>query len=402
MKKKDMQASPANTEKKPGAIIINGNCQGLGLLRSLARQNVPTCLLDRGLCIGRFSRYARRFLKCPDVKEEALFLKFLTDLAIKENLKGWLLYPNDDETVYLLSRYKEPLEEYYRVTTPSWEVVKYAYDKMLTYRLAEQCDIAVPRTWYPRNAEELEQLKIEFPVILKPSIKDPFFGHTRQKAIRVDDRSELMEKYHEAAQAIDQSQTIMVQELIPGGAQGLFSVGSLFRDGGFLAKVVARRPRQHPMDFGHASTYVETVDIPELEVAAGKILRAMGYDGLSEVEFMLDPRDRKYKLIEINARAWGWHTLGIIAGVDFPYLSYLDRLGERVKRNGFAREVKWIHLTTDIPTVIAELFAGRMKFTDYLHSLRGKKQDAVLSISDPMPFIAELAMLPYLWIKRAF
>ena len=388
--------------KQVGAVVIGGHFQGLGILRSLARQHIPTYLIDRGLCIGRFSRYTGRFTKCPDVEQENLFFTFLMDLARKENLEGWIIYPNDDETVCLLAKHKEQLEEYYRVTTPSWDVVKFAYDKKLTYELAEKCGIAIPRTFYPRNAEELEQLDAEFPVIIKPSVKEPFYSRTGKKAIRVDNRGELMDEYANAAMVVDSSEIIMIQELIPGGTEYLFSVGSLCKNGELLAKVVARRPRQHPMDFGHATTYAETVNIPELEECARKVLAAMDYHGLSEVEFMKDPRDGQYKLIEVNARPWGWHTLAIGAGVDLPYLSYLDMLGEEVKQNGFAKDAKWIRLVTDIPTVITELVKGRMKLADYLNSLKGKKEFAVLSVTDPIPFLMELLMLPYLWKKRGF
>jgi D-aspartate ligase len=399
---KKNSAALAHQREQIGAIIIGGHFQGLGILRSLARQNVPTYLLDRGMCIGRFSRYTKRYSKCPDVGQESLFLEFLMDLAKKENIEGWIIYPNDDETVRFLAKHKEKLEVYYRVTTPPWNIVKVACDKKLTYELAEKCGIATPKTLYPRNAEELEQLNIEFPVIIKPSVKEPFYNRTRKKAIRVDNRRQLIDEYTKAAMVIGSSQTIMVQELIPGGAQNLLAVGSLCRNGELLAKVVVRRPRQHPMDFGHATTFAETVDIPELEEMARKIISAMGYYGLSEVEFMLDPRDSKYKLLEINARPWGWHTIAIGAGVDLPYLSYLDILGESVMQDGFTTGVKWIRLTTDIPNVLIELLQGRMKFADYLNSLKGKRQFAVLSIRDPMPFIAELVMLPYLWKKRGF
>ena len=388
--------------KQVGAVVIGGHFQGLGILRSLARQHIPTYLIDRGLCIGRFSRYTGRFTKCPDVEQENLFFTFLMDLARKENLEGWIIYPNDDETVCLLAKHKEQLEEYYRVTTPSWDVVKFAYDKKLTYELAEKCGIAIPTTFYPRNVEELEQLEIEFPVIIKPAIKEPFYSRTGRKAIRVDNRGELMDEYANAAMVVDSSEIIMIQELIPGGTEYLFSVGSLCKNGELLAKVVARRPRQHPMDFGHATTYAETVNIPELEECARKLLAAMDYHGLSEVEFMKDSRDGQYKLIEVNARPWGWHTLAIGAGVDLPYLSYLDMLGEEVKQNGFAKDAKWIRLVTDIPTVITELVKGRMKLADYLNSLKGKREFAVLSVTDPIPFLMELLMLPYLWKKRGF
>ncbi len=395
------KASCTYQPQKVGAVIIGGDFQGLGILRSLARQKVPTYLLDEGLCIGRFSRYTKRFTRCPSVKQEALFFNFLTDLARKEDLRGWLIYPNDDETVCFLAKHKEQLEEYYRVTTLSWDVVRFAYEKKLTYQLAEKVGIAIPQTFYPRNAEELEQLDIEFPVIIKPSVKEPFYSKTRKKAIRVNDREHLRQEFTKAASIISSS-GLMVQEMIPGGPSCLFSVGSLYKKGEFLGKVVARRTRQHPMDFGHATTYAETVDIPELEESAKKILRAMGYYGLSEVEFMLDPRDGRYKLIEINARVWGWHTLAIGAGVDLLYLSYQDMLGVEVQQNGFDKDAKWIRLMTDIPTSLGEIFRGRMRIGDYITSLKGKRQFAVLSITDPLPFIMEILLLPYLWKKRGF
>jgi hypothetical protein len=43
-----------------------------------------------------------------------------------------------------------------------------------------------------------------------------------------------------------------------------------------------------------------------------------------------------------------------------------------------------------------------MKFAEYFGSLKGKKEFAVWSREDPMPFIAELVLLPYLWLKRGF
>lgn len=387
--------------KKSGAVIVGGDFQGLGVIRSLARQKVPTYLLDWDLCIGRFSRYTKRFMKCPSVTQETRFLNFLLDLAKKEKLNGWLIYPNDDDTVCFLAKHKEQLEEYYRIPTPPWNITRFACEKKATYQLAERLNIAVPKTFYPNSIEELDDLALDFPVIIKPSVKEPFYHTTGKKAIRVDSKRELIERFKVVRHTVGNSE-IMVQDFIPGGANRLYSVGSLFKDGGFLGKVVARRTRQHPMDFGHATTYAETVDMPELEEIAKKILSAMNYYGLSEVEFMQDPRDAKYKLLEINARPWGWHTLAIAAGVDLPYLLYQDMLGERVQVDDFQKGVKWIRLTTDIPTAINEIIKGNLRITDYLRTFQGRKHFAVLSAKDPLPFIVEVLMIPYLWKKRGF
>jgi D-aspartate ligase len=387
--------------KKVGAVIIGGDFQGLAILRSLAKWHIPVCLLDHEWCISRFSKYPKNYVKCPSVTQELELLSFLVDLGKKEDLKGWVMYPNDDETVRFLATHKDQLEEHYRIPTPPWDIVKFAYEKKLTYQLAQKNGIAVPRTFYPRCIEDLEALSLEFPVIIKPSIKQPFYRKMKRKAIRADTKRELVDFFRESMSKVEGLE-IMIQELIPGGPNFLFSVGSLCKDGEFLGRVVARRPRQHPMDFGHATTYAVTLDMPELEETAKKILSCIGYYGISEVEFMLDPRDGIYKLLEINARPWGWHSLAIAAGVDLPYLLYQDMLGEEIKTNDFEKNIKWIRLTTDIPTVLKEIIRGNMRIRDYLDSLKGEKHDAVLSLKDPMPFVMEVLMIPYLWKRRGF
>lgn len=41
-----------------GALVVGGDFQGLGIVRSLGRQGVPVCVIDDEASIARFSRYA--------------------------------------------------------------------------------------------------------------------------------------------------------------------------------------------------------------------------------------------------------------------------------------------------------------------------------------------------------
>ncbi len=389
--------------EKPGALVIGGDFQGLGIIKSLAINGIPTVLIDSELCIGKFSRYKSKFLNCPDVKKKSIFLNFLKTLAKDENLQGWVVYPNNDEVVRFLAENKEELEEFYRIPTPKWEISKLIYDKKLTYQLADKIGISIPQTFYPKKPNELSKLKLEFPVIIKPSIRDHFYSKTKCKAIMVRNKEELVKGYKEACLVIDPSE-VMIQELIPGGANNLFSLGVLFKNGKVIAKIMAKRSRQHPMDFGHATTYAESIYIPELEELGTQILKAIDYYGLAEVEFMYDPRDNKYKFLEINGRVWGWHTLARAAGVDLPYLLYKSMMGEKILTNGtFAEGVKWIRPITDVPTATLEILKGKMKLKNYLRSFKGKKEFApAFSLDDPLPFVFELILLPYLWRKRGF
>ena len=87
--------------------------------------------------------------------------------------------------------------------------------------------------------------------------------------------------------------------------------------------------------------------------------------------------------------------------MDFPYLLYEDLRGENFKLRTFFKEnVRFIHIYTDLGVAIMEILKGNMTLREYLSSLKGEKEFAVFSFNDPLPFIAETLMLPYLWKIR--
>ena len=384
-----------------GAVIAGGDFQALGVLRTLARKSIPVILLDHELGISRFSKYQKKFCKSPNPSNPDIYVDFLIRTAIKERIEGWVIYPNSDLIVYILSRYRERLENYYRIPTPCWDVIRNLYIKRETYEIAEKNGISIPKTYNKYSLGLLLEEDLRYPVIIKPSIRDHFYPRFKTKAFRVNNKEELIKIYKRVNQTIT-SDEILVQDFIPGGPRNLYSYCPFFKNGKVIAGLAANRTRQHPMEFGHASTYVELVDIPELKSVAEKFLNLINYYGIAEVEFMRDPRDNQYKLLEVNPRIWGWHTLAIAAGVDLPYFLYQDLLGEDMDVPFSLNHVKWVRLITDIPTSFREIMKGNMGIGDYIASMKGKKTEPVLSLKDPLPFIAEIALLPYLWAKKGF
>ena len=385
---------------KSGVIVIGDHVQALGIVRSLGKRGVPVYLVNnRRICITRFSRYLKKFIKCPDFTDNRI-INFLINLAKKERVDDWILMPTNDAAVYVLSRYKDALEEHFKVPTPSWDIVKYAYNKKLTYKLAERIGIPIPKTIYPENTEDLRGIDLNFPAIIKPATMHLFYKKTKTKVFKVNNKKELIEAYLKASRVIDPSE-ILVQEVIPGGPEFLYSFCSFYKNGEIIGMFMGKRSRQKPMDFGKSSTYVESVFIRELIEPSKRFLDAINYYGLSEIEFKMDPRDGKFKLLEMNARTWLWHSLAIRCGVDFPYLIYKDLNGGNVKPvKTYRKNVKFIHIYTDLSVVIPLLLRGKMSLREYITSLKGEKEFAVLSKDDPLPFIAETLTLPYLWVVR--
>lgn len=277
--------------------------------------------------------------------------------------------------------------------------MQWVLDKRNTYRLASELGIPAPKTWYPETVGELDQLEADMPVAIKPAIKEHFIYATKAKAWRANNRIELRELFQRAARHLPPGE-IMIQDLIPGGGEQQFAYCAFFKDCRAIASMTVRRRRQHPPEFGRASTFVESIELPILETLSERFLRKINYYGLVEVEYKLDPRDGEYKLLDVNGRTWGYHTLGAGAGVDFPYLLFADQMGQSVEARRGQAGVSWIRLVTDLPTGIGEVCRGRLKATDYARSLRNFQVESVFDREDLLPGLMELVLTPYLAVKR--
>src|SRR5205807_3318961 len=190
---------------------------------------------------------------------------------------------------------------------------------------------------------------------------------------------------YEAAIALVGERAVVLQELVPGGGEAQFSYAAVWRHGSPLASLVARRARQYPVDFGFTSTFVETVECKEVEEAACRFLRSLDYSGLVEIEFKHDQRDGRYKLLDVNARAWTWNALGAKAGIDFAHVLWRSAMGEAIEPIHARPDVAWMHETRDIVAACIEMWRGRLSFSDYLQSWRKPLVLAALAKDDPLP-----------------
>ena len=360
------------------------------------------CVVDDEVSISRFSKYCTHFVTVANLRDERDAVDALIEVAGRLGLLGWVLYPTREELVAAFSRNRSELSKVFRVPTPEWTSVRWAWDKRNTYRLAKELGIPIPATYYPENIDQLAELDgLAGPFAIKPAIKEHFIYATKAKAWCARSHAELRTLFQVASGLVGPGE-VMVQELIPGGGTQQFAYCAFFRDGEAIGKMLVRRRRQHPLQFGKASTYVETVDIPELEELSERFLRASNYYGLVELEYKLDSRDGQYKLLDVNARTWGYHSLGAHAGVDFSYMLYADQVGMPVSRCTSRSGVAWMRMTTDLPAALMALLAGDIDFKTYVRSLRSCSVEAVFSREDPFPGLAEALLVPYLAIKRGF
>ena len=377
-----------------GALVLGANLNGLTIARSLGRRGVPVWIsTPLNIKLASYSRYVLRTLPWPDGGNEAQ-VERLMDFAAQHHLEGWVLFPTSDETAALLAKFHAPLSCRYRVSTPAWDVLRWAYDKRLTYRLAAQESVDYPSTICPRSEGDLASIPCAFPVILKPAAHAIANRFTADKAWPAANHDELLARYREARKLLPASH-ILVQERIPGGGESQFSYAALCRGGQPLVSLTARRSRQYPIDFGYSSSFVETLDVPEIIAPSRRLLAAMRYTGLVEVEYKFDARTGRYKLLDINPRLWTWSALGAAAGTDFPYLLWRLMIGRDVPEITGRVGVRWMRVSTDFPAAIHELLRGRLSLPAYLRSFRRPLQFALMAADDPLPALLDLPLFCY-------
>jgi len=371
---------------RSGVIVLGGNFVGLGVVRSLGRHGIPVWVYDTRRSVAEFSRYTTRFVLSSQDKHELLLQE-----GRQHELNGWVVFPVRDADVEMLSINHRSLSSIYRLTTPPLDVTKFALDKRLTYRQADQLGIAIPWTMVSKTTLDETARALPYPVILKPAINHHFFPQTGIKALPVNVASELSPAYARMSRYIPPDE-ILIQERIPGGGENQYSFGGVFSNGKAYGSLVVRRRRQYPADFGVTSSFVETIDEPAVDTAGRRFLESIGFDGMAEVEFKFDSRDGKYKILDVNMRPWGWHAIGTRVGVDFAYLLWRLHTGGDVARVAATKTAAWLRELNGLVAIGAS--PGRR---DALRSLlsaasRGRLVGATFALSDPLPFVAEFAL----------
>jgi D-aspartate ligase len=347
---------------------------------------------DRSKSIAQYSRYTKRFIASREPVHELLLRE-----GKLHNLQGWVLFTGTDDYVEVLSKHRDALSAIFRVTTPPLAVTKFALDKRRTYRRAAELGIAAPWTWFGETLADLPEADIPYPVILKPAVNHHFFPQTNLKALAADDSAELSRAFAQMTQYIPPSE-ILIQERIPGNGENQFSYCGICDHGRVSVSLVAQRRRQYPIEFGNASTFVETTSQPEIESGGRTFLESIGFDGMGEVEFKFDPRDGKHKILDVNSRPWGWHTLGQAAGVDFSYVLWRQKVGLPAAALQKLRPAAWVREITDAVAILKAQDRGS-EIKRLLRAMQHRKFIcATFSFSDPVPFFAELA----LWLGAGF
>ena len=300
---------------------------GLAAIRSLGRHGLRVLAVDhRPYALGLRSRYAEARLAPDPLDDEDGFIEALQAIAAETD-DVLPVFPTHDEHLNAIARHADVLGERYRFPFPSWDVLERIQSKRHQLETAESIGFPIPRTLPPALGRG---------------------GARRRRGGRLPARRQAVGERRLPAQTTSASSSAartppssssayelaaphepMVQEFIPGGAGGDVHARQLPRPRRRGARALLRpQAEPDPRLHGQRPRRARRVWVEEVVEQGLALLRALEFHGISQVEVMRDPRDGRYKLLEVNPRLWQWHSLAAACGVDLPWIAYRDLIGD--------------------------------------------------------------------------
>jgi predicted ATP-grasp superfamily ATP-dependent carboligase len=375
----------------PAVVLQASGPNALGIVRSLGRVGVPVVACDHDpAALGLLSRYATPHATRDPLADPQGFLDDLESLG--RSLPGpAVLFATHDEALAAIGPVEERLRPWFCRPWSPWPIMERVLDKRHQHAVARSIGFPVPATVEPRDEADVAAAgrELRFPVVLKPGYAPEFRRRFRVQVLEARDPEELRRQWELAAPYGPQ-----VCEVIPGGDDRLWTLGS-YRDaaGRALASFTGRKLRQWPPRFGTARAAESRWD-PELAARGHRLLDALGFHGISQVEVKRDPRDGRDYLMEVNPRSWLWVSLSAACGVNVPYACYRDATGApRTWPPGHRSGVRWTLLAKHLVASAREIRRGEWGLRELAGSLRPPVVDGVLDPRDPRPALAQIRRL---------
>jgi D-aspartate ligase len=373
-----------------GAIVVGGWVNGLGIVRALGAGGfASTVVRTRPWDIAHRSRWARERADLCDLDERP---EALADL-LERRRRAWAgaaVLPTNDGALAALAAAPEALLASYRILAPPREAIPFLLDKRRMLDAARAVGLDVPLSFGPASAATAARDDLRFPVVVKPVVGHLFQARFGSKLLEARDRAELqaqIARVELAGAACD------VFDLVPGADAELYS-HSLYVDsrGEPSPGLTVRKRRQSPPRFGVARVAEIVAEVPALREATIALVRHIGLRGAATAEFKRDPRDGRWRFLEVNGRSVIYNALLRRGGLDVAALAWADVVcGERVRpRVGDWRGV-WIHLHADVLYFLARQRAHPLGVSEFLAPYRRRRVFAVWSATDPLPFLAQWA-----------
>jgi predicted ATP-grasp superfamily ATP-dependent carboligase len=294
-------------------LILFGNISGYNIASVLSGSGyksicfTPHNFKEYSTPVAKFYKNSSHFYRIKysnyNIQEDEFvdeLIIFLKELSSPEPI---LTFMTSDIGLYFWMNNKEKLSPYMVVESTNFRT---AFYKNEFFSQLKDKDIPFPVTY--NSIEEVTS----FPVIVKPAYKgyendfDNIFGAKSKLIDNVNDLSSL-KKLNIA--------NLVFQQKIDFKEGNEYSWFGYRDENDNIISVTAKHRAKYPDKMGRI-THTELVSEPDLKIAGEKIIRAINYIGIADIQFIFDEERKTFKVIEMNPRIWCSHEILPMNGIN--------------------------------------------------------------------------------------
>lgn len=317
----------------------------------------------------------RKILKPEASASHEKFVDFLLN-EVKSGDYDVLL-PVAELTTNKVTENEDKLKQYVRLACAPRSAYINAYDKQRTFETAYAQNVCMPKTRLSSQTVEEYLETVSFPLIIKPrngvgsigfhkfNTAEEFWPYIKEHEIDLD--------------------TYVLQECVEYEKR-LGVIMFVDQHNEICTAYADEVLRWYPLDAGSACL-IRSIDHPQVIAESARLLRAMKWQGVAALSFMVDIHTGEAKLLEINGRIPASIRLSAQCGFNVAkqlvQMAYDMDVTKYPKNTAFGLMTRHTH--ADIPWFLKS--KDRFRFKPSWFSWKHTK-DIVWWKGDPLPFFA--------------
>jgi D-aspartate ligase len=356
----------------------------LGAIRSLGRAGVPVYAVSEDRFVPyAFSRFLTGQVLLPTTGREdaAVLLQALSRIAQRLGSKTILL-PTDDEAAVFVAEHAATLGANFVLSTIEPGLPRMLASKRGLSRLCGQHNVPIPATHFARSVDEVLTYAhtARFPIVIKNS--EPWVRIT-VPAVKATTIVESQEALASLASTWTSDPQVILQEYIPKACAEDWIFHAYFdTTSNPLVAFTGFKQQSWPP---YAGVTTAAIALPNADLAntATAFCRAIRYRGVADMDWRLDHRDGRYKLLDFNPRIGANFRLFVSeSGIDVVRAQHLDLTGRSVPT---APQVFGRRLIVENLYLASRLARGMDQTAKRAHP-HGRIEFAWFAADDPLPF----------------
>lgn len=299
----------------------------LGVIRSLGENGIrPIYIAIRHRVeLGVKSKYVSKVHQVDSVEEGYKILMDNYGEVYKSGEKPFLLFSDDKSVGYFDLRYNEIKDKFitYNANNTQGRIMEFM-DKKNILDLAKKHGLKVLEPIVVNRGEIPNEL--EYPIITKDI--NPNSGGWKSDVFVCNNENDLREAYTKIS-----SPVVLLQKYIDKKTEFAFEGCSVNQGQSSLIAIKSTYKYAIPAYYSPFMT-CESLHDEKLKASLEGMLAEIGFEGIFEIEFLVDKDDNAY-FLEINFRNATWSYAATRAGMPLPYIWIKGMLNGKIDKEDY-------------------------------------------------------------------